>query len=142
METQIKHHYWGIRSASYWITFILALGIIFIGVRFILQPGVGAIGYGIPFNNEHDTAYGKIKGIRDLFSGVVLIPLLLKRVRNATAWVFTMTIVVPLGDFFIVLSTNGSKDLEHLLIHGITAFVMIVNSFLLFKNQTHEHAIS
>lgn len=132
METQIKQqHGWGMRSVSYWITLAVALGIIFIGVRFILQPQVGALGYGISFNNQHDAVYGRIKGIRDIFSGIVLLPLLIMRMRKATAWAFTAAIVVPVADFLIIRSANGST--EHLLIHGITALVMITNSFLLFS---------
>jgi len=133
METQIKKQ-WGIRSASYWITLILALGIIFIGIRFILYPQVGAIGYGIRFQDVADTAYGKVKGIRDVFSGLVMLVLLIARMRKATALAFTMSIVVPLGDFLVVLSANGAGDMEHLLIHGITALIMAVNSFLLFNH--------
>lgn len=132
METQIKQQHWGIRSVSYWITLISALGIIFIGLRFMLQPGVGAVGYGISFSNEHDAVYGIIKGIRDIFSGIVLLPLLFMRMRKATAWVFTTAIVVPMVDFLIICSTNGTSDVEHLIIHGVTALVMIANSFLLF----------
>jgi hypothetical protein len=135
METQIKQQHWGTRSVSYWITLIIALGIIFIGVRFMLQPQVGAIGYGIAFSDAHDAVYGKIKGIRDVFSGIVLLPLLIMRMRKATAWVFTTAIVVPVVDFLIIRSTNGAGDLEHLLIHGITALVMIANSFLLFHTR-------
>jgi hypothetical protein len=135
METQIKHAHWGIRSISYWITLVLALGIIFIGIRFILQPQVGAAGYGIPFNHEPDAVYGKIKGIRDIFSGIVLLPLLVMRMQKATAWVFTTTIVVPAFDFLIILYTNGVGDVAHLLIHGITALVMIITSFLLFRKN-------
>lgn len=131
----MKQQHWGMRSVSYWITLILALGIIFIGVRFILQPQAGAIGYGISFMDEHDTVYGKIKGIRDIFSGIVLLPLLVMRMRKATAWVFTTAIVVPVVDFLIILSINGTGDLEHLLVHGITALIMIVNSFLLFRTN-------
>lgn len=133
METQIRQQQWGARSVSYWVTLILALGIIFIGARFILQPHAGAIGFGIPFSDEHDAVYGWIKGIRDIFSGIVLLPLLVMRMRKATAWVFTCTVVVPTADFLIVLFTNGAADHEHLLIHGITALVMVVNSFLLFR---------
>lgn len=55
------------------------------------------------------------------------------RMRKAAAWVFTTTIVVPAGDFLIILFTNGVGDLEHLLIHGVTALIMIINSFLLFR---------
>jgi hypothetical protein len=136
MKTQINQASWGLRSISYWITFLLALGIIFIGARFIIQPQLGANGFGIAFTNEHDSIYGRIKGIRDIFSGLVLLPLLFMRMRKATAWVFTTAIVVPAFDFLIILFYNGSRDLGHLLIHGGTAAIMILNSFLLFRNHS------
>lgn len=136
METQIKEQpQWGMHSTSYWITLLLALGIIFIGIRFILQPQVGALGYGIAFRDAGDEAYGQVKGIRDIFSGIVLLPLLIMRMRKATAWVFAAATVVPLGDFLIIAATNGSGDLEHLLVHGLTALIMIINCFLLFAKR-------
>jgi hypothetical protein len=132
MKTQIDQNSWGMKSVSFWSVLIIALGIIYIGIRFILQPEVGALGYGIPFESANDTVYGKIKGIRDTFSGVVLLPLLWMRMRKAAAWVFTAAIVVPAFDFLIILSYNGSGDISHLLIHGITAVVMLLTSVLLF----------
>ena len=137
METQIKEQpQWGMHSTSYWITLLLALGIIFIGIRFILQPQVGALGYGIAFRDAGDAAYGQVKGIRDIFSGIVLLPLLIMRMRKATAWVFAAATFVPLGDFLIIAATNGSGDLEHLLVHGMTALIMIINCFLLFAKRS------
>ncbi|GAA4918933.1 DUF4267 domain-containing protein [Mucilaginibacter defluvii] len=135
METQIKQTVWGTRSVSFWITLILASGIIFIGLRFIMLPHVGAVGYGVSFNNVSDAAYGQIKGIRDIFTGISLLPLLIMRMRKAVASVFTAAVIVPVADFFIVLSNNGAADTEHLLIHGITALAMIVNSILLFQTK-------
>ena len=132
MKTQINQNSWGIKSVSFWSVLILALSIIFIGIRFIIHPQVGALGYGIPFENNSDAVYGKIKGIRDIFSGIVLLPLLWMRMRRAVAWVFTASIVVPAFDFLTILSYKGSSDISHLLIHGITAMVMIITSILLF----------
>ena len=131
MKTQINHP-WGINSVSYWSVHLLALGIIFIGIRFIVQPEVGAIGYGIPFKDAGDVAYGRVKGIRDIFSGIVLLPLLWMRMRKAVAWVFTFATVVPAFDFLIILTYNGSNDVAHLMIHGLTAVVMVMTSILLF----------
>lgn len=135
MKTQIDFMPWGVRSVSWWLTLLLALGIIFIGARFIIVPSVGAEGFGIPFSNANDAVYGKIKGIRDIFSGLVLLPLLWMHMRKAAAWVFTTTIVVPATDCFIVLNTNGIHDAAHLLIHGGTAVVMLIVSILLFRRQ-------
>ena len=127
------HASWGTRSTSWWITLLLALGIIFIGVRFIIVPETGADGFGISFVNSKDDVYGKIKGIRDIFSGLVLLPFLWMRMRTATAWVFTMGIIVPVTDGLNILATNGIQDVSHLLIHWGTAVVMIITSVLLFR---------
>ena len=132
MQTQINQRSWGIRSVSFWSVLILALGIIFIGIRFIMHPQIGAQGYGIEFDTVRDAAYGRVKGIRDIFSGLVLLPLLFMKMRKAVAWVFTASIIVPCFDFLMVLFTNGSSDVAHLMIHGITAAVMVVTSVLLF----------
>ncbi len=132
MKTKISQKAWGIRSVSFWSVLVLASGIIFIGVRFIIYPQVGALGYGITFANDHDAVYGKVKGIRDVFSGIVLLPLLFMRMRKAVAWVFTAAILVPSCDFMIILFCNGSNDITHLMIHGITAMVMLITSVLLF----------
>lgn len=116
------------------MTLLIALGIIFIGARFIVSPNAGAAGYGIPFTSSDDLPFGRIKGIRDIFSGVALLPLLMLRMRRATAWVFTSALLVPATDFLIVLSTNGASDISHLLVHGLTALYMAITSFLLFKS--------
>ena len=132
MKTRIDQHSWGTKSVSFWSVLILALGIIYIGIRFIIQPEVGALGYGIAFEHANDAVYGKIKGIRDTFSGIVLLPLLWMRMRKAVAWVFTIATVVPAFDLLIILSYKGSSDIVHLMIHGITAVVMTITSVLLF----------
>jgi len=132
MKTQIGHNSWGIQSVSFWSVLIIALGIIYIGIRFIVHPEVAAPGYGIPFKDGNDSVYGRIKGIRDTFSGIVLLPLLWMRMRKAVAWVFSMAIVVPAFDFLVILSYKGSSDIAHLLIHGLTAMLMVITSILLF----------
>ena len=124
---------WGTRSASFWMAMLVAIGIIFIGIRFIINPEACAAGFGIPFSSSKDIAFGRIKGIRDIFSGLALLPFLLQHNRKATAWVFTIAIMIPIGDCLTVLATNGPSDINHLLVHGLTAIYMIVASFLLFK---------
>jgi Domain of unknown function (DUF4267) len=125
---------WGPRSLSYWLVLPIALGIIYVGARFIVDPAAGATGFGVPFANDHDFPYARIKGIRDIFSGLALLSLLVSRMHKATAWVFTSAIVVPASDFLVVLSTNGPSDTFHLLVHGLTAAYMLFTSFLLFKH--------
>jgi hypothetical protein len=135
MKTTNEITLWGTRSVSWWLTMLVAAGIIFVGVRFIINPSVAATDFGISFSSPNDFAFGRIKGIRDIFSGVVLLPLLLLRMRKATAYAFTAAIIIPATDCLIVLTYNGPADIQHLLIHGLTAIYMAITSFLLFKGK-------
>ena len=139
MKTTNEITKWGTRSVSFWMTMPIALGIIFVGVRFITNPTVAATDFGIPFSNIHDVAFGRIKGIRDIFSGVALLPLLFLKMRRATAFVFTAAIITPIADCLIVLVTNG-PDIQHMLVHGLTALYMMITSFLLFRVK-HNSAL-
>ena len=133
MKTQpIK--FWGPRSASYWLTALVAIGIIFLGVRFMLHPEAGAEGFGIPLaHTKQAMAYGQVKGIRDIFSGIVVLIFLISRNPRATAFAFGTAIIIPVSDCLTVLAVNGPEDVTHLLIPGITAVYMIVTTFFLFN---------
>src|SRR5258708_8426352 len=98
MKTTNEITKWGARSVSFWTVMLIALGIIFVGIRFIVDPKAGANGFGIPFSSTNDVAFGRIKGIRDIFSGLVLLPLLFLKMSRATAWVFTTAIIIPASD--------------------------------------------
>jgi hypothetical protein len=118
----------------------IALGIIFVGAGFIVNPSFNAAGYGIHMTSSSDLPYGRIKGIRDMFSGIVLLLPLFFKMRKAAALVFTAAIIIPATDCLIILGTNGPSDIQHLLLHGLTALYMIVTSFLLFRDN-HSTAL-
>lgn len=124
---------WGPRSISFWLSMLIAVGIIFIGIRFILSPFIAGDGYGITLNNDHTIGYAYAKGIRDIFSGMVLLIFLIRRNAGITAILFSTAIIIPVTDFFIVLHENGTSDITHLMIHGGTAVYMLIVSFLLFR---------
>lgn len=133
MKTQ-PTRFWGPRSASYWLTAAIAIGIIFLGARFMMAPDSGAEGFGIPLAHTKEAlAYGRIKGIRDIFAGIVLLAFLIFRQPRATAIVFGTAIIIPVSDCLTVMAVNGPKDVTHLLIHGITAVYMMVTTFFLLK---------
>ena len=126
-------NFWGLRSASYWLTAVAAVGIIFLGIRFILAPNAGAEGFGIPLGHTKEAmAYGWIKGIRDIFSGIVVLAFLISRQPRATAFAFGAAIIIPVSDCLTVLAVNGVQDVTHLLIHGLTSIYMIITTIFLF----------
>jgi len=125
---------WGPRSASYWLTAVVAAGIIFLGARFMLDPQAGAEGFGIAMApTKAAMAYGWIKGIRDIFAGLVVLIFLISQNPRATAIAFGAAIIIPVSDCLTVLSVNGPHDLTHILIHSITALYMMATTFFLFK---------
>ncbi len=132
MKTQsIKS--WGTNSVSYWLTFLVAAGIIFIGIRFLVAPYIAAEGYGIPLDHDVSSGYAYAKGILDIYSGIILLVFLALRKARVTAILFSIATIIPATDFCIILSANGPGDMVHLLIHGCTTIYMIIVSFMLFK---------
>ena len=64
------------RSPLYWLTLVVAVGIIFIGVRFLFAPAVAARAFGVPLANPHDMAFLFVKEVRDIVSGLLFLALL------------------------------------------------------------------
>ena len=42
---------WGTNSLSYWLTLLVAVGILFIGIRFLVAPFIAADGLWDPFES-------------------------------------------------------------------------------------------
>jgi hypothetical protein len=58
-------------SIGFYLSGVIAVGIIFIGCRFLLAPITAAAAYGVPAGAEpHSRAYLSAKGIRDIASGL------------------------------------------------------------------------
>jgi hypothetical protein len=58
---------------GFYLSGVIAIGIIFIGCRFLLAPSTAAAGYGVPAGVEpHSRAYLSAKGIRDIGSGLFI----------------------------------------------------------------------
>lgn len=130
---------WGWQSVSYWMTLFIALGILVLGIRFMVAPQVSVENFGLQPSSGSDITLGRLKGIRDIFSGIALFALLLGRMKKATAYVFTAAIIIPFTDCLLVYGHNG-LDLPRLLVHGFTAVYMALTSFLLFNEDKKKTA--
>ena len=66
-------------ATAYALTALIALGLIFIGARFLVAPRVAAVGYGVPANLGQPSAdaYLSVKGVRDIATGLFVIILML-----------------------------------------------------------------
>ena len=111
-----------ITKISYAIAFITGLGMIFLGVRFFLSPEVATAGYGIHFNAQGDYSFQYIKGIRDIFSGLLMCVFVLLNERRALGVALLAGTMIPLTDMLIVLSKNYNGVLQ--AIPHITAIII------------------
>ena len=60
-------------TIGFYLSGVIAIGIILIGCRFLLAPSTAAAGYGVPASVEpHSRAYLSAKGIRDIASGLFI----------------------------------------------------------------------
>jgi hypothetical protein len=111
---------------------LAVVGIIFLGIRFLVAPQTGAQGFGVPLENGNGIAFALTKGIRDVFSGVVGLPFLLGRQRRPVAWIILTATIIPIADGFIMMKFSGFR-LQFLAIHWGAALYMIVLAFFLFR---------
>jgi hypothetical protein len=129
---------WGFRTVSFWLALVISVGIIYIGINGILHPDAAAAGFGMGQPQDSDLPFVRVKGVRDIVSGLLLLAFLLrKKPRETSIFVFIATLI-PIGDFLLVLLT-GDRQMEHLAIHSGTAIYMLIVGSLLYWQSSREN---
>ena len=91
-------------SIGFYLSGVIAAGIIFIGCRFLLAPSSAAAAYGVPAGAEpHSRAYLFTKGIRDIASGLFAAMLIAFGSAHALGWFMLIATIIPIADAVIVL---------------------------------------
>jgi len=98
------------RSLTRGLSLLLGLGMVFIGARFLLAPRAGAEGFGV-FLPPADVNYAfhYAKGIRDVFSGLLLAIFAGLGYDRPLAWVTLLGTLIPCVDLSIVLAQPTSS---------------------------------
>jgi Domain of unknown function (DUF4267) len=118
-------------SIGFYLSGVIAAGIIFIGCRFLLAPSTAAAAYGVPAGVEpHSRAYLSAKGIRDIASGLFAAILIVYGSAHALGWFMLVATLIPITDAIIVLRQGGSRTIA-LGVHGGTAVATLIISGLL-----------
>jgi len=127
-------------SPLFWLSLGAALGIIFLGSRFLLAPKVAAESFGVPLNDGTGFAFAYAKGIRDIFSGVVALPFLLRGHRRAVAWIILTATMIPVFDGFIIIHFSGARPM-FLSIHWGAAVYMAILAVFLFRTPRRNQGM-
>ena len=113
---------------------LIAVGIIVIGCFYLLAPEriSGTFGLRPPASDADTRAWLRLKGIRDVASGLVILTMMLTEGSRAVGIVLLVFAIIPFGDMSNILGSGGSKSTAF-FVHGITCAVMLVVGLLLIR---------
>jgi Domain of unknown function (DUF4267) len=122
-------------SVLFWITVLLATGIVFIGIRFIVAPRTAAAAFGAPVASTASSTYLWTKGTRDIVSGLLVAALLCLKVSATVLAVFLLVAsLMTIGDLLNVYAHVRMKNVPALIIHGGTAPFMCILAVVLLQD--------
>src|SRR5580658_9246458 len=106
---------------------LVAVGIIVIGCFYLVSPEriSGSFGLKPPASDADTRAWLRLKGIRDVAGGLVVLAMMLAADRQTLGMVLLVVAIIPLGDMSIILGSGGSKS-KAFSVHGVTCAVMLV----------------
>jgi hypothetical protein len=112
---------------GYLLSGLIAVGIVFIGSRFVWDPAVASRDFGIPNLPPLSTGFIgwlAVKGVRDIVSGLFVFLLMVSGPPRLLGEFMLVASLIPMGDAAIVLRSGGSRTAAF-GIHGITALVIV-----------------
>jgi Domain of unknown function (DUF4267) len=111
---------------------LISVGVIFIGCFYLVSPerALGSFGLKPPASDADTRAWLRLKGIRDVVAGLVVLTMMLTADGRPLGIALLVLAVIPFGDMSIILGSGGSKS-KAFSIHGVTCAVMLVVGLLL-----------
>jgi hypothetical protein len=111
---------------------LIAVGVIAIGCFYLVSPEriSGSFGLNPPASDADTRAWLRLKGIRDVASGLLVLTMMLTADIRSVGIALIVFAIIPLGDMSIVLGSGGSKS-RAFSVHGVTCAVMLVVGLLL-----------
>src|SRR3984957_11430200 len=107
MKTDLDRSILRMNSPLFWCALVIPVAIIGIGINFLLNPIGASTAFGIPIHDPAAFPFMWTKGIRDIFSGLVILSFLWRGDRRTTAILLAIAIFLPFGDGLVILSDLG-----------------------------------
>jgi hypothetical protein len=107
--------------------FLLALAIIAIGALYVVRPQTMTPNFGLPLpeNGASIAWWLRLKGVRDIASGLAVLALIAWGAPRAVGLILLVEAIVPVGDMALILAARGSTK-SAFGVHGVTAVVMLL----------------
>ena len=108
------------------VALLAAAGIMGIGTMYLLRPRVMTHNFGLPLPEKgpNTTWWHRLKGSRDIVSGLVVLALMTWGSSHLLGIVLLIEAIVPTSDMTTILAAKGSTGTA-LGVHGLTAALMI-----------------
>ena len=110
------------RNLTRGLSLLTGLGLVFIGARFLLAPRAGAEGFGVFLPAGSSYAFHYAKGIRDVFSGLLMVAFVWHGYDRPLGWVMLLGALIPSVDLAVVLvqpTASLALALPHLVAIGL-----------------------
>lgn len=116
------------------IAALISAAIIVIGLLYLLSPPriLGGFGLEPPASDAATLAWLRLKGVRDIASGLVVLALLFTASQRILGIAVLILALIPFGDMSVVLGSGGSKTTA-LSVHGVTCALMIAVGLMLIQ---------
>lgn len=111
---------------------LIAIGIIVIGAFYIASPErvTGSFGLRPPAADRDTRAWLRLKGIRDIASGLAILTMMLAGDTRSVGLLMLVFATIPFGDMSDILLSGGRKATAF-SVHGVTCAVMLVTGLFL-----------
>jgi hypothetical protein len=111
---------------------LIAAGIMVIGGFYLAAPEriSGSFGLRPPPSDADTRAWLRLKGIRDVAAGLVVLAMMLAADGRPVGVALLALASIPFGDMSVILGSGGRKATA-VSVHGVTCAVMLVVGLLL-----------
>jgi uncharacterized membrane protein len=111
---------------------LICVGIIVVGCFYLLSPEriSGSFGLRPPAPDADTRAWLRLKGVRDVASGLAVLTMMLTADARTVGIVLLVFAIIPFGDMSNILFSGGRKGTAF-SVHGVTCAVMLVTGLLL-----------
>jgi hypothetical protein len=114
-------------DASLGLAGLLAVGIVGIGLQYVLAPRAAARSFGLPLPEEGPNVawWLRLKGVRDIASGLVVLAAMIWGGPKMVGLLMLVMAIIPLGDMLNILAARGSAG-RAFGVHGFTFALMLL----------------
>ncbi len=111
---------------------LIAAGVVALGCFYLAAPEriSGSFGLKPPASDADTRAWLRLKGIRDLASGLVMLTMMLTADTRTVGVALLVFAIVPFGDMSIILGSGGRKATAF-SVHGAACAMMLAVGLLL-----------